>query len=236
MGQPLFIPMEEGRELVIATDNSGGIGLKPDDMVHVSYKTVVESLFRVSLMDCLAVGATPFAVTISNFVGDEVWEELEQTVRNLGNSLGYSLDITGSTESNMEMSQSAISLSILGWVDSSEKRIGISPEICGVAIIGEPLVGKDVLAHPEKIAPLELFLTIAEQDWVYEILPVGSKGIQHSVKELEKRNGWTKRGLDIPFDEKASGGPSTSFMITYDQKYQQDLLRLTGKYTTFFNN
>ncbi|UOQ95400.1 ATPase [Halobacillus shinanisalinarum] len=235
MGQPLFISIEGGRELVIATDNAGGIGLKADDMVHVSYKKVVESLFRVSLMDCLAVGATPFAVTISNFVGDEVWGELEQTVRNLGNSLGYSLDITGSTESNMEMSQSAISLSILGWVGSTEKRIGISPEICRVALIGEPLVGKDVLSHPEKIAPLELFAAITKQNWVFETLPVGSKGIQHSVEVLEKRNGWGKRDLEIPFDEKASGGPSTSFMITYDQKWKGELLNLAGSYITLLN-
>ncbi|MFD2923722.1 ATPase [Halobacillus naozhouensis] len=232
----MCIPIEEGRELVIATDNAGGIGSKPNDLVHVSYKTVVESLFRVSFMDCLAWGAAPFAVTISNFVGDEVWDELEQTVRNLGNSLGYSLTITGSTESNMEMSQSAISLSMLGWVDPAEKRISISPEMCGVAMIGEPLVGEDVLSHPERIAPLELFQTITKQEWVYEILPVGSKGIQHCVRELEKRNRWGKTDLSIPFDVRASGGPSTSFIVTYDQNCRQDLLSLTGKYTTLFHN
>ncbi len=230
MGQPLFISVDKERELAIATDNAGGIGSKTDDIVHVPYETVAESLFRVSFMDCLAVGAAPFAVTISNFVGDEVWDELEQTVRNLGHSLGYTLDITGSTESNMALSQSAISLSILGWVETSEKRIGISPEMSGVALIGKPLVGEEVLAHPEKIAPLELFVEVSKQKWVYEILPVGSKGIQQSVRELKQRNGWKNRGLDIPFDEKASGGPSTSFMITFDKQYKDELVHLAGKY------
>ncbi|ASN04691.1 hypothetical protein CFK40_06525 [Virgibacillus necropolis] len=235
MGQPLCIHAGDGRELVIATDNAGGIGLKPNDNVQVAYQTVAESLFRVSLMDCLSIGATPFAVTISNFVGDEIWEELEQTVRSLETSLGFSLDITGSTESNMEMSQSAISLSMLGWVHFAEKRIEIPSEELGVAIIGEPLVGNDVIDYPEKIAPLELFVTITKQRWIYDSLPVGSKGIQHRIKELKEKYKWEDRDFVIPFDVNASGGPSTSFIITYDRKHKGNLIRIADRYTTFFD-
>ncbi|MFG6147770.1 ATPase [Halobacillus sp. B23F22_1] len=232
MGVPLFIPVQKECELVIATDNAGAIGSKSEDQVQVPYSIVAEALFRVAFMDAVAVGASPYAVNVMNFAGDDVWLELEETITEQCRSLGFKLSITGSTESNFSMNQSAIGLSVIGTVSEEEKKIGCSNEGCGVALIGEPLVGEEVIHEADKIAPLDLFLRLTKQDWVHEILPVGSKGIEGSLIELEKRNGWNPQEWIVPFDRKKSGGPSTSFLITYDLKRGLDLQKQAGRYLT----
>ncbi|GGF29578.1 hypothetical protein GCM10010954_30860 [Halobacillus andaensis] len=232
MAVPLFIPDQHDRELVIATDNAGAIGRKCDDQVQVPYSIVAEALFRVAIMDTLAVGAAPFAVNVMNFAGDDVWPELEESITEQCRSLDFELPITGSTESNFSMNQSAVGLSVIGTVSSQDKKVGCSFEGCGVALIGEPLVGEEVIHSAEKVAPLDLFVSLTQQDWVHEILPVGSKGIDGSLKELEKRNAWKPHEWTVPFDRNKSGGPSTSFLITYDLERDLNLLKLAGGYVT----
>ncbi|WP_431803806.1 ATPase [Halobacillus andaensis] len=232
MGLPLFVEEADGRELIIASDNTGAIGMKRDDEVQVPYSVVAAALFRVAVMDALAVGASPFAVNVFNFAGEEAWCEIENKVKELSADLGLSLSITGSTESNFSMNQSAIGLSVIGWVKTGEKKIGCSPEGCSIALIGEPLVGEEVIQRSEKAAPLGLFVEMRQQEWVHELVPVGSKGIESALRELEQRNGWESCERTLHFDPRKSGGPSTSFLISYDLNHDIDLLKLAHRFVT----
>src|SRR5699024_10008509 len=135
--------------------------------------------FRVAYMDCVAAGGKPFAISLMNFNGDEVWEELLHAIDKGVNELQiHDLAITGSTETNVTLQQSATSITILGKKESKQKQTQkIMLDDCHVAVIGHPLVGNEVMDNKEKVAPLHVFQWFSEQEEVYKLLPVGSKGI-----------------------------------------------------------
>ena len=55
--------------LVLASDNSGGIGLKDMDMVKTPYDIVAYYGFRVAVMECMAAGGAPISVVCIIFAG-----------------------------------------------------------------------------------------------------------------------------------------------------------------------
>ena len=69
------ITLNENEVLVLASDNSGGIGLKDMDMVKTPYDVVAYYGFRVAVMECMASGGAPISVVMHNFCGDDPWKE-----------------------------------------------------------------------------------------------------------------------------------------------------------------
>src|SRR5699024_9772771 len=146
--------------------------------------------FRVAFMECAAAGGDPFSVVIQNFNGDTVWNSLLSGVQQGIYELGISeLPVTGSTETNFTLQQSALGITVLG------KRLGeaVSHQTnmlrrceadLQIAIIGSPLLGDEVLKQKEEVVPLDLFQWFCEQEEVLAVLPVGSKGISYELKQL----------------------------------------------------
>ncbi|GKU84654.1 ATP-binding protein [Niallia sp. NCCP-28] len=221
-----IIPFNEKEEVVIAADNSGGIGLKEQDVVKVDYETVAYFSFRVAWMECVAARAIPFSVILQNFCGEIAWNKLivgiKQGMIEVG---GEKLAITGSTESNFTLNQSAVGLTVLGKKDSYQESFNIKNS--RVAVIGSPLVGNEVIEEKEKIAPLSLFYSLAKAR-KYHLLPVGSKGILAELSvllgEMEERE------IHCSLDINKSAGPSTCFIIEYEEEEEQMLRNLTSSY------
>ena len=69
-----LIALNDSETLVLASDNSGGIGLKDMDMVKTPYDVVAYYGFRVAVMECIASGGAPISVVLHNFCGDESME------------------------------------------------------------------------------------------------------------------------------------------------------------------
>src|SRR5699024_10275572 len=140
----LIIPLNDTEELVVASDNSGSIGKKPFDEISVPYDIVGYSVFRVAYMECAAAGGVPCSIIMHNFNGDDVWGSLINGIRRRFTELGIQeLPITGSTESNFILKQSATSMTILGKRPRKEVDRRFNRH-CHVAIIGKPLVGNEV--------------------------------------------------------------------------------------------
>src|SRR5690606_8690779 len=119
-----FLPLDETYELVIAVDNIGGVGLKENDIVNVDYETVGHFGMRVAMLECLATGAQPLSAMIHNFCGDEAWQPLVSGVKQTLRELGIEhISITGSTESNFSLIQSAVGFLAIGKVKKNEKKI-----------------------------------------------------------------------------------------------------------------
>ena len=59
MMDALTAPFDDESSLVIACDNSGGIGMKEGDVVKVPYEVTAYYSFRVAVMECIAAGGTP---------------------------------------------------------------------------------------------------------------------------------------------------------------------------------
>src|SRR3954452_5049017 len=109
------IPFNGEDSLIIACDNSGAIGMQEQDLVHVPYETVAYYSFRVAVMECIAAGGEPIAVVLHNFCENEPWDELVNGIEKGLRELKLSdVRITGSTESNFSLLQSALGLVVIG--------------------------------------------------------------------------------------------------------------------------
>ena len=66
-------------------------------------------------MECIAAGGKPFSVVLHNFCGNDSWGELVKGIEKGLKELNLQdVSITGSTESNFHLQQSAIGLVVLG--------------------------------------------------------------------------------------------------------------------------
>lgn len=223
----VIVPISEQQELVIASDNSGAIGMKPLDVVRVTNEVTSYYACRVAYMDFIRVGGVPNAVVIQNFTGDCAWQEYELGIRRfLAETNTPKLPITGSTESNFTTVQSGIGLTIIGM---RNKRKGRRQKLDGTelfAVIGKPLVGKQALEQREHIAPITLYEQFVQMDEVIDLLPVGSKGIAAEWCKLTKRNNKLECELDI----EQSGGPATCFIIAYNEKNENKIKQIAEGY------
>lgn len=209
------IPLNHEEELVIAADNSGSIGMRKQDDIQVSYDIVSYFNFRVAWMECAAAGADPIAVVVQNFSGDGAWEALMKGIQRGMTELDIDLEITGSTETNFSLVQSAVGISVIGKRKRKTNRYFPEKWLLGefkAAVIGEPLVGNEVLENKQAISPLPLFQWFTIQEAVLSVIPVGSKGILYELEQLFRGREWQfKSQLDL---EKTSG-PATCFIVIY---------------------
>lgn len=213
------VSLHDDEELIIATDNSGSIGLRAHDDVHVPYEVVAYFNFRVAWMECVAAGAQPFSVIVHNFAGGEAWDALLKGIKQGLTELNVTdIEITGSTETNFSLLQSAVGLAVIGRRDKYTQDIFKRDDNARLetAIIGEPLVGNEVIENKRAIAPLKLFQWLAEQEEVVTLLPVGSKGISYELNALFT-------GKEITFssdiDMQKTSGPATCFIVVYEEGF-----------------
>lgn len=195
--------------LIIAADNSGAVGNKQDDIVRVPYETVGYFSARVALMECVAAGGEPFAAILHNFSGDDAWLLLCDGVKQAVAEIGCTLELTGSTESNFVMNQSATGVVIIGrhvrnidQFDRNTVRYGV---------IGKPLVGTEVLENPDDVASLAIFKKINSMPGVESVIPVGSKGIRHELEQI------TGKSFECGLNLEKSSGPATCFIIAVQE-------------------
>ncbi|MBM7583844.1 hypothetical protein JOC86_000381 [Bacillus pakistanensis] len=223
-----IIPNMKGEYLLIASDNSGGIGMKELDEIKVPYDQLAYYSFRVAFMECVAAGGDPFTVVISNFCGEEVWGQLVDGIQiGLEEVEMNNIEITGSSESNMKMIQSALGVMVIG----RSKKVNNQPltysKDLEIALIGTPLVGNEVIDQPNEIAPLSMVKYFCTQTG-FVVMPVGSKGILHELKLLFPDEPLNNQNLECDIDLKKSSGPSTCFIIVYSNKEIEKVKNFTG--------
>ncbi|MGI8314645.1 hypothetical protein [Halobacillus mangrovi] len=224
-----YVIIDDTYELVISSDNAANIGEKEKDQIQAPYSLVAESLFRVAFMENRSIGAHPIAVVLYNFTDESVWREFTQTIKKKMNAMGFEVPITGSTESNFPLPHSAFGLSIIGKVEKRNKIDCQTPANARFAVIGEPLVGEEVIRHRERMAPLALFEELVKNKDIYEVLPVGSKGIEKEVKALLQANDFSEDvQVKCSLDLYKSGGPATCFVITYNPGEEVNIRALAG--------
>ncbi|MDQ0218585.1 ATP-binding protein [Peribacillus cavernae] len=224
MRDPLIIPYNH-QFLVIASDNSGGIGLKEKDVVKVPYDIVAYYSFRVAVMECIAAGADPVSIVMQNFCGEEAWSALNGGIQQGVEELGIDIPVTGSTESNMELLQSAVGMNVIGISNHLPNYEMINLSEDKLAVIGKPLVGNEVMEYPQSIVPLAVFKWLCEQDEI-TVLPVGSKGIAHEVRQLLPEI--KLEDIQADLDIHKSAGPSTCLVISYPVDLKTAIQRVTG--------
>ncbi|NQD65827.1 ATP-binding protein [Bacillus haikouensis] len=225
-----IIPLSSKEEIIVGTDNSGGIGTKEEDVVKVDDRITAYYSTRVAVMEVLAVNAAPFSVIIHNFSGDPVWEAYKQGAETaLKEAELEEVTITGSTESNFSLKQSALGITVLGKrpvvENETAHEYGVS-----YAVIGAPLTGNQVLEKREMAAPLSLFTKCCRHSAILDLIPVGSKGILEELRELTGDASLTVKNVECPLDILVSGGPSTCFLVKFRKEEEGKVREFAGGY------
>lgn len=188
--------------LVLTTDNSAGIGRKPADVVRTDDEIVSYFAARVALLEQWAAGANPISIVMHNFSGNKSWGKYVAGVEKVFASIHQPCPaITGSTESNMEMLQSAVAVTMIG------EKVFESSEGFSWYVYGMPCVGDEVLNASEKIADLKKVWDGLTSGLVKRVWPVGSAGI------LEECNRIGLHGKVEGWDVLKSAGPATSVLL-----------------------
>lgn len=230
MRNALTIPFQGAGSIIIASDNSGAIGMKKDDHVNVPYETVSYFSFRVAVMECIAAGGKPNAIVLTNFCGDEAWEKLTNGIKKGIAELELkNVVITGSTESNFSLTQSAIGVIVIGQKPLENMEEKHFNESYKIAVIGKPLVGNEVIDQKDQVAPLPLFQKIRRLDGI-TVWPVGSKGILSELNRVFKNKPFLIDQVISDVDVGKSSGPATCFLALYGENLEREIKRLAGSY------
>lgn len=197
-----------GGGLIATTDNSGGIGEKAADLVHVSDQMTAKFAARVALLEHWAAEAGPISVLIHNFSGEASWLKYVAGVSNVFEEAGLGVpSISGSTETNMLLLQSGIAVTIIG-----KRQVSRTVDNCDLHwfTYGLPLVGEEVLTRPQDIASLSNIKSAIDAGVVQKVWPVGSGGIQAEVQAmLGKKQIRIESALAVT----VSGGPATVVLL-----------------------
>ena len=215
--------LEIGGGFIVTTDNSGGIGEKVDDIFHVSDRVTAYFSARVALLDQWAAYAEPIAVLIYNFSGSVSWENYVQGVNDLFLEAGLGVPkISGSTETNMDLKQSAVAVTMIG----QKQEVVVADDLQWFSY-GTPLVGPEVIERADEVASIKLIHEAIARGIVQRIWPVGSRGIAAEVRVL----------LDISLDEvdsvldvNKSAGPSTVVLLAIPVEKMEVAINFFGKH------
>ena len=224
-----IMDISDGMMLVLTCDSDGGIGSKEHDAVQVPGELLGRFAVRVPLMEMFAAGAFPAVVVDTLAVemepsGSAIIEGVRQELSSV--NLDADKILTGSTEDNVPTVQTGMGVVVVGFVSTTDFKPGSSRQDDCVVCIGKPksAPADDVTLDDPEIADTVCVRTLAELDYVHDILPVGSKGIIHEQAELAECANLTLQAESDPgVDIHKSAGPSTCVLASLPASRLADL-------------
>ncbi|SJZ35834.1 AIR synthase related protein [Selenihalanaerobacter shriftii] len=227
-----IVDLPSKQKLIIACDSSGGIGPKARDQVSVSGEIVGKLGVRVALMEVLAVRATPIAVVNTLTVeyeptGKEIISGIKQELEML--DLDVDKVLNGSTEENILTGETGVGITVIGISNTEDLRLANSRAGDILTAIGIPKVGEDVLDSKEEVIDLDTMKKLIKLNYIYDILPVGSKGIKYEAELLADMNNLNLDLVETDIDLQKSAGPSTVLLVTLPKNRMTDLQKVIYK-------
>ena len=222
-------PLADEQWLVFATDNLVGIGELAFDQAQATPEEVGYFTARVALMELIASGATPMLLIDTMSGGDP--KEHAYARRMLTGirdavaeaALPPTFTITGSSEKNIVIPVTTLSLTVIGQVAPSAFRVGTSYVDDEVWLIGVPKsaphdqVLREDSTHVS-FSHVQQLLALAA---VHEVLPIGSRGaLAEATMLAETTDKLRFRPKDLittvelaPIFTK-SAGPATALLVS----------------------
>jgi hypothetical protein len=173
---------------------------------------------RVALMEILAIGADPVAISGTFSVepkptGESVMEGIRQEVRH---AHLRNIRIVCSTEKNFKVKQTGVGITAVGLVSNSTIKIGRCEEGDEVVAVGDLHVGQDVVwaEASRRIADTLDVVKIRRRSFVHELIPVGSKGVLYEANVIAKDSGLAfEPTVPPPIKLEESAGPATVLLL-----------------------
>lgn len=222
-----IMDITDKKRMVIACDSAGGIGNKENDVVKVDPEVIGFYTTQGPLMELLAQGVKPVCIVDNLGVEmDNTGERLLKGIRKALEPLELDNDllITGSTEENIPVNQTFMGITIIGLIEKSKWRIKRPIDGNILVSVGIPLVGDELVNYKGEIFSTKILLKLLGKPYVKDIIPVGSKGIEHEMGILASTNDLSfELANHIPIDIKKSAGPSTCGIIAMDIEFYEVL-------------
>ena len=214
----LLLGIDKSRSVVVSCDAAGAIGPKLQDTVKADAALVGRLTARVALMELLATGADPIAISGTFSVepkptGESVMEGIRREVRHahLGN-----VRIVCSSEKNFKVKQTGIGITAIGLVSNSMIKVGQCERGDEIVAVGEPRVGREVIQADKKrrVADTLDVVGLRKNPFVHELIPVGSKGVLYEARVMAKDSHLFFEPSDPrPINLQKSAGPATVLLV-----------------------
>ncbi|OPJ57318.1 alpha-ribazole-5-phosphate synthase [Clostridium oryzae] len=216
-----LIDISDDKIIVIACDSCGSIGLKEKDELKVSPFFVASFTSRVVIMEVMAAAAE--IVTLTNAVCCEMEPTGNEMIKGIKKELSAAhindIVLTGSTEENFRTFTTAVGITAVGIAEKKKLKINNIKHACKIISVGIPKVGADIqLENDNDIVGYDDLKYLLKCSNVYEIVPVGSKGILFEAELLAKNNGLRlAMKNDIGIDVRKTCGPATVIIAAVDE-------------------
>jgi hypothetical protein len=234
-GDVSILKIPTGHAIVSGSTSSGAVGPKELDKVKVEGRVLGKFLARVALMDVTATGAFPLILSVTLGVEKEpTGNEIFVGIRNEARSIGLDPNqvIMEKTEDNFQTMQTGVGLTVVGFANEEELRLGKTCPGDLIVAIGRPKVGDEVIAAEARseIADLKNVTQLSQRKYVHDIAPVGGFGIASEAKMMAYGVGRQLKLLEVKgLDLNKSAGPATVVLVTIDRERLEDLTTLIPK-------
>ena len=234
-GDVSILKIPTGHAIVAGSTSSGAVGPKIMDKVKVDGRVLGKFLARVALMDVIATGAFPLLLSVTLGVekeptGNEILEGIRREARSLG--LDPNQVLMENTEDNFETVQTGAGLTVVGFANEDELRIGKTSPGDIIVAVGKPKVGDEVILAEAKgeIADLKNVTQLSQKKYVHDIAAVGTFGIADEARMMAFGVGRQLKLVEVQgLDLNKSAGPATVVLATVDRERLEDLMSLIRK-------
>jgi selenophosphate synthetase-related protein len=234
-GDVSIVKVPTGHAIIAGSTSSGAVGPKIMDKVKVDGAVLGKFLARVGLMDVLATGAFPILLSVTLGVekdptGNDILEGIRREARTLG--LDPDQVLMENTEDNFETVQTGAGLTVVGFANEGELRLGKTTPGDLIIAIGKPKVGDEVILAEAKgeIADLKNIMQLLQKKYVHDIAAVGTLGIADEAKMIAYAVGrQLKLAETKDLDLIKSAGPATVVLASVEKDRVEDLTSLIRK-------
>jgi hypothetical protein len=176
---------------------------------------------RVPLLEVMCTGAEVVTITdtVSNEMeptGAEIISGIKEELKSAGIE---DVMLTGSTEENFKTRVTALGTTVVGIANTNELKVNNIKTDALLISIGLPKVGAQInFVKDDEIVDYSSIKRLLKTDLVYEIVPVGSKGIAYEAEQLAINNRLElKLYKNTMVDINKSGGPATCVIAAIDE-------------------
>jgi selenophosphate synthetase-related protein len=231
-GDVTILKVPTGHSIVVGSTSSGGIGPKQMDEVKVAGRVLGKFLARVALMDVAATGAFPILLSVTLGVEKEpTGREILEGIRREASVLGLEPNqvLMENTEENFATVQTGAGLTVVGFANEEELRLGKTRPGDLLVAVGKPKVGDEVIPAEAKgeIADLKNVTWLSQKKFVHDIVPVGTFGIAYEARMMAHAVGrQLKLAEESGINLEKSAGPATVVLVTMDREKFEELILL----------
>ena len=168
-----------------------------------------------------------------NQSGKKSLEGIRREATALGLEVGEVL--LENTEENFETVQTGVGLTVVGFLNEGDLRLGKTLPGDLLVAVGKPRVGTEVVGAEVRgeVADLRSVVWLSQKRYVHDIVPVGTFGIAYEARMMAHAVGrQLKLAEQSGLDLEKSAGPATVVLATLGAEKLEELTSVIGKPVT----